>query len=1285
MNYLRWFVFMLMLLICSGGHSTEELQSYAMGGFVGTDGGELSKAFRLEGVAGFMEGRASSALMGGIRENAHDWVSSAMVDVANGWRDEFRGHGEYRNRVGVALKKRIKEWLPGEVKKIVGKGLGGELPGGEITEQAARISDRVWREMDRTIDGHVDRLSGMMMSEIERGLRERYGGSGWGQLIGMIDPRNPAASIGRIFDVGNIAGIAAREISAGIGSATVDEIRGRIMNAFDGKLPPEAMHALQRGPQEFEKYVSEMQKYMPGRQFGELKELLLGRPLFKIPSTAYAAILSATAARHYASAFKGVSVDFYELDRAIDVTKVMIWQVREKENVSIDVMDIANLSRDFGRLIGAGEFVGRIEGEIVGRLERLEALTARLDGMIMNRVSEVRSRINGVVGDIQEELTAVQEALVSPVRDLVDGVADDIQDGLDGLGRSIADALPDISDEVAGALEGFGLPEGWGDRRATDLLDGVGESLTAVVADATVSVADSFGKLGPLARILDVEKIPENHESISGELDPVFMHNGEYIAEVTDFVIPGRGLDIKFTRIYRARSFFRGELGWRWTHSYAERLLPWNDGVSDGLTHIDERGRKFFFSSDGDLFKNSAGTGSTITRTYTGFEMKAGGGGVTSFGGDGRMLSKRDRFGNRIELIYGGDGLLSAIVDTLGRKIGIDRGADGMIGQLVDFAGRHFRYEYDERGDLIGAISPATNDHPKGRTTAYRYTRDELCPDRDHLLKMAMDPRGNIFLRNKYDEEGRVSSQQVGDGKWMKVEYLRDKMGRMRTWVADSLGVTRLYEHDARGRLTEENLLGEGENVLIEKNNYSADGGRVSKCGPSGRCNIENMDDDSMVLEAKPSGNGPSRITRIKMDGGFGRISYSMEPDGSETRFDYTVDGGDEVAVEMRRLEAGGAWAEVGRRRYNSLGQLASEVGSDGLQTKYEYHPYYDPDGDGVILMKKVDREITTGGYLKSIESGGERRSFIYDPIGNIVRVTRSDGLVTHYDVDNANRVIGERNSAFKRMNYAFDKNDNLIAMLSDGVRFEYVYDDEDRLISQASMDASGSKLSEHRYGYDDLGNVSKMVRGQGGEVMFDYNGQGQLIREKNSGGELREWSYGGDGDLVAIRDGSGTTHADRNGFGEIVGMTSSGGKARSYVRDASGDIIASVDASGKSSFYIKGVDGRAEDVMGGEGVASLEKSLREYNERAIYPGFAHTSFHRGQGGASSASIPNRPLVVSKDYGVHPFNRSAVADMSFPAEHPRMLPRLTCLRFEGETIDAIRSEVAAMGGSGGDE
>ena len=124
-------------------------------------------------------------------------------------------------------------------------------------------------------------------------------------IISGLDITNLRDSVERAFQLGNIADVAATGLGKVVGDATVTSIRGRITDALSGDLPPELIDALEKGPREFEKYVARARKYLPGEALNRLKNSVLNRPIIKLPTPTYAAMLAGSAAGHFARAFQG--------------------------------------------------------------------------------------------------------------------------------------------------------------------------------------------------------------------------------------------------------------------------------------------------------------------------------------------------------------------------------------------------------------------------------------------------------------------------------------------------------------------------------------------------------------------------------------------------------------------------------------------------------------------------------------------------------------------------------------------------------------------------------------------------------------------------------------------------------------------------------------------------------------------------------------------------------------------------------------------------------------------
>ncbi|MFA5810975.1 MAG: DUF6531 domain-containing protein [bacterium] len=1171
----------------------------------GANASALSSAFSLDGVAGYVEGRAREAMQQALSKEGGDWLCGAFADAINKARrgeapidlaQLFRQDAELRARVQADLKARLKEWLPKQAREIIARDILGNAVGEERLKEAAAIADRVVKELDTSLNDRIDAIVGSMYDSTIDRLKQEMLSAG---IPSWVDPTDLRQTVKKAFDLATIADSAAMGFAKIVGDGTVAAIRGRMEDALGGNLPPEAIEALKAGPKAFEEYAARAEKYLPGNVLNDLKSSLLNQPILKLPTAAYASILGGTAAGHYARAFKGVTVDEYELQRAVEVTRVMVWQIQNKECLNLSIMQLGSLARDLAGAIGAGASFDAMIAKIKEPVSKIQGKLDKIDALIKRPIEDVRGELENVVGGITDELKNIQNELLGPLRE---GAAK-IQAGLD-RGRGAVEA---------GLPEGLnGLPANWeelkaaaglenglfgkaGDWKASDELRGpidkvksdlakLNDEISDRISTAAAEALEGAHMLGPAAAILGVERSPLQNPSKEGALDPVLLHNGEYVQSVTDIVIPGRGLDFRFMRTYRGRSVFLGELGWRWTHSYAERLKPWNDGSRDGLTHIDEEGRKSFFRAQGEAFISPPGAYATLMRTDEGgFELSRREGLVTRFDKEGRPIEKRDRHGNRIAYEYDEGGLVSSAIDVFGRRIVFGRRKDGLISCIKDFAGRTISFEYNEGKELIGVRSPATPDFPKGKLTSYRYDRADDGEPRAHAIAMIMDPRGNVFLRNRYDDEGRVIAQQYGDGQWMRVQYEASPSpltgeGRERVagraWVTDQLGIVRLYEHDANGHLLQSLRWDGNAYIPLGSYQYNDDGERVWECAPSGACTRFIYGEGparglAVQIEKFPSGDGAPRVTRIEREPRFGRTAHIVFSDNEETLFDYAGDAPWDLIAVKRRNAADAQWSIAASYSYDSSGQLTEETDARGLKTRYEYYPASDPDGDGV----GIEARASGSGYLKAVAREGFT-SFAYDPIGNVISTTAADGSIARFTVNALNQVVREQRSGQGPARYSFDANDNLvraeIEREGSPVVYTFEYDVLDRM-TKKGMQISEKERADTHYVYDATGALAGMTMPEGNATAYEYDKDGSLLcavlgvgtPERSSECVERD----ADGNVFVHVDGSGVrTEYRLNGFGEVMAEIDALGNRMDYERDSAGRVVAAraADASGK-------------------------------------------------------------------------------------------------------------------------
>ncbi|MFH0800260.1 MAG: DUF6531 domain-containing protein [Pseudomonadota bacterium] len=1171
-------------------------------------GAALSQAFQMDGVAGFVGGRAQEAIKTAITQHGADWLCGAFAKASNALRrggalNSLQQDPELKAAVQAELKNKIKEWLPGAVKDLVVGDIFGGAIGKEHLAEVDAISGRVMKEIDTSLNDKIDEVAGGMY---DRAVGELQRLSAVGSVPAWVDATDIKKTISRAFDTGTIAGAVAGQLGQVVGDATVSGIRGRISDALSGQLPPEAIAALEKGPAEFDKYISKAEGFLPGNKLKDLTDSILNKPLIRLPTPAYAAILGATAAGHFAKAYKGTVVDPYELKRGIEVTNVMVWQLENKQYIALTLMQLGSLEGGLAASLGLGASFDGIMSKIRAPLERIKKLADNIDKLVMKPAKEISAELRGATDEMKAELAKLQDEIMGPVKENLAK----IKEGLGEAADTISGAIPDELNGIPESLEELkqrasvdgGLLGKAGDWKPGDALEeiakraglgGAAKKVKKDLSDLNDAVADKLSKgasgvldalhiTGPAAKIMDTEKIPAKDVSESKELDPVLLHNGEFTQEVTDLVIPGRGIDFRFTRIYRSRSKFLGEFGFNWTHSYAERLLPWNDGTADGFTHIDAQGRKFFFRSEGDGFILPPGMDARLVRAESGgYELQSRDGSVAVFDDQGRLAERRDRNGNSVKLLYNDTGLVSSIVDSYGRGVKIERRKDGLVSRMTDFAGRTFSYEYNDARELIGVTAPATPDFPKGKTTAYRYARVALEAPDAHALTMIMDPNGRVYLRNRYDEEGRVVGQSYGEGPWMGVVYAAGSGNvASRAWVTDARGIMRLYEHDADGHLLRLWRYGGAEYRLLSSHAYNDRGEKVATCTPSGRCTHFAYGEgpsrgDVVRVEEHPSGGGAARVMRIEREARYGLPSSVIDPAGGESRFEYDERGN--IASVARCAKEGEGCAVHSRFQYNGCGQIASKTDGRGVATHYEYFQSSDPDGDGVPV-KGAPAAGSACGYPKRIvvdaEGGPDRHavgaplaratSFSYDPIGNITSVTGPDGAASRYRVNALNQIAREEIPGFAPREYGFDANDNMvkvkILMDKRTVVHEFAYDVLDRPASEKWQVSKGRSI-ETRYVYDAAGLLVKVAHPEGGEEAYEYDDDGRVlcvVRGANSLEQARECvERNVDGDVVARIDGEGArTTLELNGFGEVAAEIDPLGNRVEYERDTAGKIV---------------------------------------------------------------------------------------------------------------------------------
>ena len=243
----------------------------------------------------------------------------------------------------------------------------------------------------------------------------------------------------------------------------------------------------------------------------------------------------------------------------------------------------------------------------------------------------------------------------------------------------------------------------------------------------------------------------------------VIPATGEYRLDETDFVLPGRGIDFTWTRVYRSRTQRLGAFGYNWTHGYETSVaVDPNDSAQRLVVHPD--GSVDHFTSAGPSCWQTTGRFDQLCILGDGrYELTAPDGVVSRFraltetAAPGRLEQLADRNGNALTLAFDGMGHVTSITDTIGRVHTLSNDAVGLITRLNLSTGRTVDYAYHANGsrdgaafDLASATLPATATTPTGTKIRYTYAIKPTDPRLGHNLLTRTDERGVAVVDTAY-------------------------------------------------------------------------------------------------------------------------------------------------------------------------------------------------------------------------------------------------------------------------------------------------------------------------------------------------------------------------------------------------------------------------------------------------------------------------------------------------------------------------------------------------------
>jgi RHS repeat-associated protein len=667
--------------------------------------------------------------------------------------------------------------------------------------------------------------------------------------------------------------------------------------------------------------------------------------------------------------------------------------------------------------------------------------------------------------------------------------------------------------------------------------------------------------------------------------DPIDVATGDMALTRTDVTLPGV-LPLVLERTHLSSYRYGGWFGPSWASTLDQRI----QADDEGFVYATADGARLCFpllDPDSDDPVRPLTPGSRLTLTWdtevdgalrvtdpdTGlshvFHSPVPAAGETAV--DLPLQHIQDRNGNRITIVYadGGD-IPTAVVHTGGYHLALDHHPtqSRITGlRLLDPA----------HPDRLGTTILTFGYDQQGRLT--EETNSSGLP-----LRYTYDPEGRITswtdrndttYRYTYDDRGRVIATDGTAGALASTLTYDDTTRTTR--VTDSLGHTRIYEHNENLRL-------------------------IRETDPLGNVTTQEWDDRLQLVTLTDATGNTYRHTYDDK----GRIISIRRPDGHQVITKYSDEG---RPVEVT-LPGGAVW----RQEYDERGNRVAVIDPAGAVTQYAYDRNGFPTTitNALGAVKRIQCDAA-GLPLKVTDATGVVFSYVRDTFGRVVAVSdgtgtaitrlkwstegrllwrgAADGGVETWEYDAEGNCVRYTDAVGAKTSFEYAHFDVIAARTGpDGVRRQFIHDSELRLVRVVNpdgsawhyeYDAAGRLAAEidfdgrrRTYAHDAAGRLIRRTNALGQDVRYERNALGQVVR-KNAEGRVTTFDYLPSGRLVAASgpDAAVSLELDERGLrlaetvnGRTIGYTYDALGRRTERRTPTGAVTAwQYDAAGRT------------------------------------------------------------------------------------------------------------------------
>jgi len=446
--------------------------------------------------------------------------------------------------------------------------------------------------------------------------------------------------------------------------------------------------------------------------------------------------------------------------------------------------------------------------------------------------------------------------------------------------------------------------------------------------------------------------------------------------------------------------------------------------------------------------------------------------------------------------------LLIRMTDEGGRHLDFTWDASTRMQTMTNPEGGLYQYGYDAYSNLTSVTYPDHSQRLYHYSEAAYINNGQACPNGAGLpnaLTGITDENGVRYAFFKYDCDGRAISTQHVDGiDRYSFSYTGNVDTAVTTTETDPLGTVRTRRYAQLLSVVQPVSVTQpapdGKGTVTSSISYDANGNIISRNDFNGITTTYSYDLTRNLETSRTEAAGTAETRTISTDWHpqF-RLPLTITEPGLKTSYGYDAKGNitqktltDLVTKTTRQWNTS--------YTYSSTGQILTKV-EDGPRTdvkdltRYDYYPenatcadipigcrgqlkqvtnplghttsisrynasgapltIIDPNGLETQLTYDARQRIT------SLDSGGEKTVYTYDPAGQLTHITFANGAKLEYHYDNAHRLV--------------QINDQL------GNTLQYTLDNMGNRITEELSDANGQLTRTQSRAYDALSHLQKL------------------------------------------------------------------------------------------------------------------------------------------------------------------------------------------------------------------